>query len=250
MVISFLFLFTSIIGFVTLILMINSYRSNPFCNFFLVLIIGIVTFRFFIHGSYNLEFQTLLKPDRGVFSVFYLIIAPSSYLYYKYLVSQKNNYNLLDLKHLIFIVLLFIINRNETLKNSFIFYFGPITNLFFIGIFVFFYLIKNYKLLSKKIWFKKNIISNKDHFKLIKNWTIHFYIINLLCGILLLISIFAEYTIGIIPTGKSMASVLLMFWLVIFFKILLSPEILYGLPILNKTLLKLLLQKFRILNLP
>ncbi|MCI2227910.1 AraC family transcriptional regulator [Polaribacter sp. MSW13] len=238
MIESFLFLFTGIIGLVTLTIMLRSYRSNPFCNLFLVLIISIISFRFFIHGSYNLGLQTVFRADTGISSILYLIIVPCSYLYYKYLTFPQKTYNIKDLKHLIFIVFLYFINSNEALDNSFIFYFGSMTNLFYVAMFLIFYLVLVFRLLSKKIWFRKNLLLNSKHFKLVKNWTLSLYIINTLSSIMILISLYTEFSKGTIVSGKTMAIFSLFFWLFIFFKILVSPEILYGLPILNKTLLK------------
>lgn len=53
----------------------------------------------------------------------------------------------------------------------------------------------------------------------------------------LLASIFNEVNNKTSLSGKSLAIFLLVFWLFLFFKILTTPEILYGLPILNKKLL-------------
>jgi hypothetical protein len=74
---SFLFLFTGIIGLVTIALMITSYKSNPFCNVFLLLIIIIISFRFLVRGSYEFGLQSILSPDQGQRSALYLIIIPS-----------------------------------------------------------------------------------------------------------------------------------------------------------------------------
>lgn len=234
----FLFLFTGIIGFVTFSILIKSYKSNPFCNLFLILIIGILSFRFLVHGSFYLDIQTVLKPDNGIQSLIYLILAPCIYLYYKYLIFSEEKYNLKDLKHLFFIAFLFVINSVEAFDNSFIFYFGAITNFFFIAIFIIFYLVIIFKLVSKEIWFKKDLLLGDKHFILVKKWTIYLFVINMLCSITLLISVYSELSKGEIPSGKSLAVFLLLFWLFMFFKILASPEILFGLPILNKTLLK------------
>jgi AraC-like DNA-binding protein len=235
---SFLFLLTAIIGFVTLLLLLRSYKSNPFCNFFLVLIIGIIFFRFFIQGSYYLGLQSVFKPVTGNKAAFYLILVPCFYLYYKYLTIQVKSYNLKDLKHVIFIILLYTINSVEILENSFIFYFGSMTNFFLILLYILFYLVLVFNLLRKKIWFRNNLLLNNEHFKLIKNWTIFFFIINVFTAAILLISLYDEFNKGFHVTGKTMPIFSLTFWLLIFFKILISPEILYGLPILNKTLLK------------
>ena len=238
MIDSFLFLFTGIIGIVTLALMLRFYKSNPFCNLFLILVLSIVSIRFFIHGSYNLGLQTVLKPDRGLLSILFLIIVPSSYLYYKNLVFQINTFNYKDLKHVIFIIFLFLINSIDGLRDSFIFYFGSYTNFFLILIFLVFYLTLIFRLLSKNIWFQKTLLLNNSHFKLIKNWTFYFFTIHILSSFAVLASLYIEIKSGETPSGKSMAVFLLFFWIFLFFKILISPEILYGLPILNKTLLR------------
>jgi len=235
---SFLFLFTGIVGLVTIALMITSYKSNPFYNAFLLLIIVIVSIRFLIHGSYELGIQTVFAPKEGPPSILYLILIPCFYLYYKNLVRQKKTYNPEDLKHFIFIIFLYVINTDTTLKESFLFHFGPITNFILIGLFILFYLILIFRLLRKNIWFKKNIPISNIHLSLIKNWSIYLYTLNVLGSIALLTSIYKEVNSESMISGKSMAPLILIFWLFIFFKILISPEILYGLPILNKKLIK------------
>ncbi|WP_100615045.1 AraC family transcriptional regulator [Confluentibacter citreus] len=238
MIESFLFLFTSIVGIVTIALMITSYKSNPFYNVFLLLIIVIVSFRFFIHGSYELGIQTFLEPKKGPPSILYLILIPCFFLYYKSLVRQKKAYSPKDLKHFIFIIFLYVINTDTTLKESFLFHYGSITNFILIGVFILFYLVLIFRLLSNNIWFKKDIPISDIHFSLIKNWSIYLFTLNVLGSIALLASIYREVNSESMISGKSMAPFILVFWLFIFFKILISPEILYGLPILNKKLLK------------
>lgn len=238
MIESFLFLFTGIVGIVTIALMITSYKSNPFYNAFLLLIIVIISFRLLVNGSYELGIQNILAPKPGPPSILYLIIIPCFYLYYKNLVRQKKTYNPEDLKHLIFIIFLYVINTDTTLKESFLFHFGPITNFILIGLFILFYLVLIFRLLSKNIWFKKNIPISNIHFSLIKNWSIYLFTLNVLSSFTLLASIYKEANSESMISGKTMAPIMLIFWLFIFFKILISPEILYGLPILNKKLLK------------
>ena len=219
MIEAFLFLFTGIIGIVTIALMIISYRTNPFYNAFLLAIIVIISFRFLIHGSYQLGLQTSFRPDSGSFSLLYLIIVPCFYLYHKNLAFQKRTYNPKDLKHLIYIGILYFINTNESLGNSFIFHFGLITNLFLIAIFILFYIVMIFKLLSKKIWFKKDLLVNNTHLSLVKNWTIYLFTLNILGAVGLLASIYSEINSGVTISGKSMAIFLLIFWLFIYFKI-------------------------------
>ncbi len=239
MIEAFIFLVTGIVGVVTLTLMITSYKSNPFYNFFLFAIIALVSFRFLVHGSYELELQSFIKADRGYRSILFLTVVPCFYLYNKYLALQKRTYNIKDLKHFVFIALLLFINANGVVRSSFIFHFGPLTNFILISGFIVFYLILIFKLLRKHIWLKKDLPIDSNHYKLVKKWTIYLFSLSTIAGLGVIFSIFLESSTGNIISGKSLGIILLVSWLFIYFKILTSPEILYGLPILNKKLLKL-----------
>lgn len=237
---SFLFLLTGIIGLLTIALMIRSYKYNPFYNVFLLLIIVIFSFRFLINGSYGLGIQNLIKPEEGPTSLLYLILVPCLYLYYKNLVHQKRlTYNPWDVKHFIFIIFLYLLNTNTSLKESFLIDQGPFINFSLIAVFILLYLILSYRLLSTSIWFKKDILINDTHFNLIKNWSVYLFTLNVLGFITLLASFYKELNSESIISGKAFAPFLVVFWLFMFLKILISPEILYGLPILNKKLLSL-----------
>ena len=238
MIESFLFLFTGIIGAVTIALMITSYRTNPFYNIYLLLIITIISFRFLTHGSYELGMQTIFKADKGPFSVFYLVIAPCFYLYHKNLAFQNKTFNPKDTKHLIFIICLFIINTNSFIKQNYMVNYGKITNFILIITFLLFYITLVFNLLRRNIWFKKDLLINDKHFKLVKNWTVYLFSINALAVLIIIASVYTEVNKDIYLSGKSLATFSLLFWLFIYFKILATPEILYGLPILNKKILK------------
>ncbi|MEN3325004.1 AraC family transcriptional regulator [Mariniflexile soesokkakense] len=235
---SFLFLFTGIVGIITIAIMLTSYRSNPFYNAFLLLIIIVISIRFIVHSTYKLGLQNFFSPDKGIYSIFYLVVVPCFYLYYKNLVLPNKTYDLKDLKHLIFIGLLYFINTNPHITGSHIFQYRPLINFTLIGIFILFYLTQIVRLLSKNIWFKKDLLINNTQLRLVKNWTIYLFTQNVLAVITLLASIYSEVCSKSSLSGKSMAVLLLLYWLFIYFKILTAPEILYGLPILNKKILK------------
>lgn len=218
--------------------MFTSYRSNPFYNLFLFLIIIIISIRFLIHGTFELGLQNYFSPDQSIYSIFYLTVVPFFYLYYKNLVFEKSSYDIRDLKHLIFIGFLYFININPFIKESYISQFYNVINFVLVSVFILFYLILIFKLLRKNIWLKKDILINNKQLVLVKNWTVFLFIQNLLAVITLLVSIFTEVYSKSSLSGKSMAVLLLIYWLFIYFKILTAPEILYGLPILNKKILK------------
>lgn len=218
--------------------MIRSYKSNPFYNVFLSLIIVIISIRFLINGSYELGIQTLISSEKGATPLLYLILIPCFYLYYKNLVNpKKQTYKLQDLKHFIYVILLYILNVNTTLKEGFLSNHRPVVNAALIAAFILFYSVLTYRLLSKNMWFKKDVLINNTHLNLIKNWTIYLFTFNILAYVILLASFYKEINTDAIISGKSLAPFSLVFWLLVFFKILISPEILYGLPILNKQLI-------------
>ena len=234
---AFLFLFTVIIGLVTISLMAISYKTNKLFNIFLMLIFVMTSFRFLIHGSYKLAIQSVLNPDIGLSSILHLTIVPLFYLYYKSVVKAGKTLNFKSLKHFVFIAIFYFINSNAFLINSVLFYYGFVTNIILLGIFMIFYLLITFNLLRSNLWIKTDIQISSTHFSLVKNWTIYLFILNTLGVVGLLFSLYSEFISGSIISGKSIAIVLLLFWLFIYFKILISPEILYGIPILNKKLL-------------
>ena len=233
----FLFLLTGIIGLITIVLMLASYKSNQLLNIFLLLIFVITSIRFLIHGSFKLGLQTHLTPDSGATSILYLTVVPCFYLYYKSLVTGQKSFAIIDLKHFLCIALFYFSIVIPSIRNSFLYHYGLLTNVIFITIFINLYLFLIYRLLKKKLWNKPDIQIGLAHYTLVKNWTIYLFVINILGVLGFFISIFKEVTNGSGLTGKSMAIILLLLWLFIYFKILISPEILYGLPILNKKLL-------------
>lgn len=233
----FLFLLTGVIGLITIILMITSYKSNQLLNIFLLLIFVITSIRFLIHGSFKLGFQTHLIPDSGASSILYLTVVPCFYLYHKSLVNRQKSFAVKHLKHFMFIGLFYLSVITPSIRNSFLYHYGILTNVVMITLFISLYLFLIYRLLKNNLWDKSDIQIGFTHYALVKNWTIYLFTLNALGAVGFLISIFTEVTNGSDLTGKSMATILLLFWLFIYFKILISPEILYGLPVLNKKLL-------------
>ena len=111
------------------------------CFLFLLIIISLVSYRFLAHGSYELELQSFIRSDKGYSSMLFLAIVPCFYLYYKHLALPKLNYSFTSLKHFAFIIFLYVINANEAIQNSFIFYYGNITNFILLLGFIIFYVI-------------------------------------------------------------------------------------------------------------
>ncbi|MFG6687788.1 helix-turn-helix domain-containing protein [Mariniflexile sp. HNIBRBA6329] len=116
--------------------------------------------------------------------------------------------------------------------------YGKITNFILVFLFLVTYIAVIFNILRKNIWFKKDLLISDTHFKLVRNWTVYLFSINVLAVLIILISVYTEANKDLLLSGKSLATFSLLFWLFIYFKILTTPEILYGLPILNKKILK------------
>jgi AraC-like DNA-binding protein len=87
--------------------------------------------------------------------------------------------------------------------------------------------------LRTNIW-KKALNIHQDHHKLIINWTKFLATICILLTFRFIVSIIYEWLKGSELKGEYMIFIHVAFWLIVFLKILISPEILYGLPKLTK----------------
>jgi len=158
---------------------------------------------------------------------------PCFYLYFKNLITDKKKFISKDLLHFIFPIV-FLISKTIIDKKAFpsipfgfIFY-----TIFFI--YTFSYCVLSYNLLNKNVWIKKREtkVTNKQHL-LMSKWTLYLFILLIINSIRLLISLFAEIYYNNFASGQSFQGIAALIWISIFFKILISPEILYGHHVFN-----------------
>ena len=146
-----LFVITGIIGFVTTFLIFKNYKSNRIMNIYIILLILIISFRFFLSGLTYFIFDTDFRNTYFKYSNISLVVIPICYLYFKNLSDNNDKINSKELLHFIFPTsfFLFIIYHNH-------FYFDSETiivilyGLFFI--FAIVYLILCFRILRTKIW--------------------------------------------------------------------------------------------------
>ena len=228
-----LLLFTGCVGLITTIIMATSYKSNPVFNIFLMLIFITTSIRFLIQGSSMLGLQSLITGNS--FSIIYLHIVPSFYLYYRNMVDREKSFHVKDLKHYVFIVCYYLAHTIPAIKNSGLFYYD-VTDFIIITVFVLFYSWIGFHLLSNQLWKKKNLQMSVKHYNLIKNWTLFLFTFNIMAATVFLTSIYLELTSGPV-SGHHILIYYVICWIFFYSKILISPEILFGLPVLNKKLL-------------
>ena len=225
-------LITGLVGLVVVSIMISSYKSNQLFNIYLMLIFLMVTTRFIIYATYGLNWQGLVKPGSGLF----LAIIPSFYLYYKNLLNISAPLSFKGLYHYIAVLVFYGVHKVPFLYASV--YWGYGGDLILMFLFTSFYMYSSFKLLNTKLWSNRTLQIAESHYKLMKNWTIYLFSFMVMGSIVFIVSIYNEFMSGEI-LGDGMPYLSSICWLFIFSKLLLSPQILFGLPILNKKLLKL-----------
>lgn len=188
--------------------------------------------RFLIIGINGLINNDFLKQIIINSNVFFIFLAPCFYLYFKNLIKSQKNFVPKDLFHFL-IPLLFIIEGHFSILNNLLNI--PFSFIYFFILYVFVSNILIFLMLKKNIWNKKGsleIIVKQN--ALIKSWSKYLFLTLTLFSLRLFISLLIKNQdegTGLGYNGIWIASII---WIVIFFKILTTPEILYGYSLLYK----------------
>ena len=111
MYLNYIFLITSILGFTTIFLIGNRYKSNPNVNLFLLILLYINSFRFLVYGIPDFQYLDYIKHFLDIVSLF--TTWPFMYLYMKKLYNSNPTSKLKCWKCFIlpFILMLFFLTR-------------------------------------------------------------------------------------------------------------------------------------------
>jgi AraC-like DNA-binding protein len=228
-----LFILTGLFGFVVLLLMAFSYKSNKLVNFFLFAVFTISSIRLLIMGTYGLNIQTGLKDFSGAYRIIPLFNVSLLFLYFKSIVEDQRQFKFDFLAHLILPAFYFsflVWYNGSAYYGMFAF---KLLNLTITFSFIFVYLLKSLKVLNNSVW--KNTFSlHSEHFKLMRNWTIFLFSVAVLLYARIIISFISDLIYGEIITGNDFNILHAIIWMTVFVKVLVSPEILFGLPHLKK----------------
>lgn len=223
-----LLLFSSgIIGLLTIILILFRYKNNRIANIYLILIFSVITIRFLIIGLLNIYNEYYLKYLLENFNNLFIVILPLNYLYFKYLIENKQTYRKRDAIHFLLPLLFIIIDQLDDYKFIVIHHKNKYFLAFFM-VFLLYYNIKIYHFLNKNVWCKKFKIDFVKQSKLIKNWTLFLFVIMVFISLRLAYSYTIEIFFNKYKYGHSLIWIAGVLWLIIFLRILIFPEILYG----------------------
>jgi AraC-like DNA-binding protein len=236
MLLYFLFTITGLFGFLTLVIILSKQKSTEVINNYLILVLTLVSARYLIFGIRYLFDLKIIDLSFGIYRVVFILIIPSLYLYFKSLVLQLRPKLSKDGKHFVlpiifpFIILFFSRNSNN-------YQFNRLTiALSLLCIYVLFYFIKALLLLNKSVWRKKcNSIKQNRGDKILKNWTLFLFSVVSVITLCLFFSIYKNRYPNSFVNISDLIWLRTLLWLIVFIKILITPEILYGWNFFNQT---------------
>lgn len=233
--IQFLFsLFVGILGFFVIFLLLFSFKSNKIVNGYLAVVFFIASLRSIFSVIENYVSIPFLNLNSSALNSLSLIAAPCAYLYLITLIKDIKSFQLKNLLHFIFPIVLFLyfvlLHHKTDLYHNIIEICLELCVLLYISIY-FFKIIKNYFKFLKK---DTNKLINSKHYDAIRNWLRFFHIIIIIFFLRSLFALIFEIYSGGKFSGYTISITQSFLLLLVFLKILMSPEILFGYPKLIK----------------
>jgi len=227
---------TAVLGFLctALILGKNKYQEQSLINKYLIIITVINAIRFLFHGIAKAYPEIDITQFATVLDVSVIMLMPCFYLYFTNLINESK-FELSNLLHFmvpflfgsLFLTFLYCKPNNvDWIKKLFFF----LVVLFYVMYFIFGFL-----MLYKQVWSRKTLIKAvQKQNDLIKSWSIFLFVA-------FMVIFFIRITISIISYKYGTDRdhylwITALVWIGIFVKIILTPEILYGYNLLNKTI--------------
>jgi AraC-like DNA-binding protein len=222
-----IYLLDALLGFITIILIGFRYKTNRNTNLYFILFLFLSSFRFLAHGLDEIK---LFRYYQKQIDLSFIITSWSLlYLYFRNLVNNSSHIKTKDLLHLILPLILFIFYCNEAHFNNKTFVVGRKIGFIIIVLLSVGYLIYIYKLLKNNVWKRKSdvlVINNQN--KIIKQWTQFLFILFALMLIRFLINLLLNPSIIWYINQNNFLWMGGLIWIVMYAKILYSPDFLYG----------------------
>ena len=225
--------FSGLMGFLTILIILVRYQTNRITNIYLVIIFSIVSTRMLLIGAFNLENNDFITSLLDKYNNLLIVVIPCSYLYFLNLVKDRKMMDLDNVKHFIIPLLFngidFVLDKKyiDIMRSDFYYY-------TFFTLYTITYLTLNFNLLNKNIWNRKGdigIVVKQN--QLIKKWSVFLFSMFVINAIRIIIVLYWEINNDNYSFGASFLWISGVFWLVLYFKIIISPEILYGFTYLN-----------------
>lgn len=234
MLINLLYLITGLLGFSILVIIRLQFKNNQLVNKYLQLVIAIATIKFTLNGVSPFIEAFPTKTFNFYLDMAFSLVLPSFYLYFKDLAleQQWKRNNLIHLSFSICLLVLFILGENADANYAY-----TIKKISSICALVFslIYGYAGFSILRKNVWSKKSELKTVEtQNKIIHHWTYILYG----CFILFIFRFgFNMFSSSFVYSKSNFYQntwVSSLVWLVIFFKLLITPQILYGFDFLGK----------------
>jgi AraC-like DNA-binding protein len=233
MLVSIFYIVCGFLGYLIVLIASLKIKSNKAINGYLTLVITLIATRHLINGlSYFMDtifFHKLIISSNR----FFIFIIPSLYLYFREIIFPKHSFSVKDSLHYILPILFFIaiqFIKFDTIGNANLSIISYILFTIF-TIYVSSYIVLCFRLLKREVWSKKKEIKIKTH--LFYNWSKFLMVFLVLATVRTLVSIYLRVQGESFVSDSDYLWVSAILWLPIYFKILISPEILYGYDALN-----------------
>ncbi len=233
---SIFFLIVSSFGLLTIGLLFFSIRSNKYVNIYLILALIIGMCRAVLYGTYNLNIQNVANdipvPFKGILLFTFVLF----YLYFKTLASDAGKFNPRHLFHFIaplgIFVYYLLLNVFNIHRES---YFLAINFVLTSG-FIVLYLFWTFRLVGTQIWNNPQKVHD-EHYRTIRNWSVFLFVVFFAGTLRILVINAVSFSKGEMLSNTSLGIQGLILQGILFIKLLVSPEILLGIPRLSNRLL-------------
>jgi AraC-like DNA-binding protein len=226
--------FSGLIGFLTIFLILLRYKTNRITNSYLIIIFLIVSTRMLLIGTFSIINNNLILTILKNYNNLLIIIVPCNYLYFSNLIKDQKKIEIQNYIHFIIPILFNLIDYSlnqyglKTVNTTYYYY-------SFFTIYTLTYFVRLYNLLNKNVWNRKGkiqIVIKQN--QLIRKWSIYLFSFFVIIAIRLIAVLFLEINNDNYNYGSSYLWISSILWLIIYFKIITSPEILYGYNFLNQ----------------
>ena len=222
---------SSFLGYMLIFLTLKSAKYNKILNSFLLFIIFISSTLLMIAGTSEIFNIAELMLYYSISNYFTPLFLPSFYLYFSYLIRDRQRFVFKDFLHIIFLFLVLIEREFLILDRIFGFKLDYAFTQFFM-IYALVYLIMIFQMLKKHVWYRKATLSMViTQNKIIKKWTIILFIALLFFTSRFYFVYYKQYLFSealIEDHAIKNLWITALGWIVLFMIILSHPEILYG----------------------
>jgi AraC-like DNA-binding protein len=225
MIVYFFYSLVGLLGLITTTIVFIQHKSNRTINLYLILLFCLISIRFLLEAIFY--FYKNLIPNFSYFP-FFIIIIPLFHLYIKNIIANTKQYRLKELWHFVFPLVLSFGN----LLNNYYYFLGKYSVVILNIIFVFYaiiYLAIDFLLLKKNVWNRNSKIQIIDvQNNLLRKWTLFLFVLYIAISIRLILTLFFDLLNSSFSAGKNQLWISGILWIIIFVKILITPEILFG----------------------